>query len=112
MSPWLLLLGPYCAAVMGTWCAGAFGIGAQRSDRFEAAMSDQMARYGALGREYLTPHAKSDARMAEVGAWCIALLCGSIWPVAIPLYLAYRKGMQIDDALVKRQALLSKDAAS
>lgn len=106
----------YPVVSIAVWSVGAFGIGATRSDLRQAALEKARDRYPSsfYGRDFADGMAHYFNGDFYWAIWFTAL-GGLFWPIAVPVYLGYRKGSFIDKAVEKRDANiieLSKRVAS
>lgn len=108
MSALLWTLGSigYGLLALTTWCAGSFGIAATTSDRHQAAHKRADAEWH--GSRYVAEYTKKYAKASLYSLAWLTFAAGFVWPVAIPMYLAYRKGSFIDNAVVERSELVEQ----
>lgn len=90
----------YPAVAVAVWCIGAFSIGTTTSDRKAGALRRAKQRYPSLYRD--STEAVDGYVWATVGVIAIALFAGALWPLAIPLWFAFRKGRLVDRTLIDR----------
>ena len=84
------------------WCLGTFAIAASRADveRSVRARNDanQYPR-----EEWRVRWDTNTIKWYQI--W-LTFACGLLWPIAVPVWLAWRKGRFIDESIERREALL------
>lgn len=98
MSVLVLLFGVvYPLVALAVMCVGVFGVAAGMPERHKAAERyDRASIYGSK-EGYLFRHL--------TGLLALVVLAGALWPVSIPLWLAWRKGSFVADTVEKRQVI-------
>lgn len=81
-------------------CLGVFGIAASRADLAEAARQRAKAQWGQSS--YEVQYRQTYYRAAVAGRSFAVLAAAAFWPLAIPLWFAWKKGDFVNQALVKR----------
>lgn len=102
---WSIFLG-YIVVMMACWCAAAFGLGANQRDRWNRATDKAKFRYSPVptwaDHEPSMDSIQSKYLDITAGNAAIGILLGLIWPIGVPIYLAYRKGQFISQKLAAR----------
>jgi hypothetical protein len=95
----------YPLIALAVACAGTFGIAATRTERIEEAKRTQkyptVVDHDGVWFRY---------RYREI-LWPLVwatIICSLLWPIGIPLWLAWKKGDFINQALVTRAELLKE----
>lgn len=96
----------YIVVMVLCWCAVAFGLGANQRDRWDRATRltknkrPDLDWYG----NSVPSESSVRARYLDIttGGATIGILLSLIWPIGVPIYLAYRKGQFISQKLAAR----------
>jgi hypothetical protein len=94
----------YFLIAFGVICMGVFGIAATKSERMNTAeeVAPRRTYMGFTSREQRIH--QTYRYLTQVQLWW-TVLCAAVWPIGIPLYLAWKKGSFINDVLEKREEL-------
>lgn len=100
---WLVISLVYSAIALLTACAGTFGVAANRGDMLARADEYGKAQWHSLNSQINA--ANWYAFRHTVAGIAGSLLGGIIWPLTIPLWLAWRKGSFVASTLQAREEL-------
>jgi hypothetical protein len=100
---WLVSSLTYSAIALLTACAGTFGVAASRMDLLTRA--DEYGRASWHSRDNQITSARWYAFRHTAAGIVGSVLAGIIWPLSVPLWLAWRKGSFVANALQAREEL-------
>jgi hypothetical protein len=101
----------YPLVALAVWCIGAFGIAVTMGE-VRAAVTDRLKRSGSYIAELQVRW--DTASIMWMRIW-LTFAVGALWPIALPLWFAWRKGTFVNDVLDRRDAAalaLTKDGAA
>lgn len=95
----------YFLVGFGCVCVGVFGMSATKTDRLKKA--EELAPTRAFFHHTSQAQRTHETyqKLTQQQLWW-TLICATVWPLGIPLYLAWKKGTFVDEAMKKREEML------